>query len=93
MRRAGALLLLPLLLFLLAASDQTGDATHCGPGNRPGDPPDLVEARGEIVELGTSARWTLTFARSLAVPDTRGRPFRVDVVIHDLGAPVFDVGF
>lgn len=93
MRRAGALLLLPLVPFLLAASDPSGDPARCGPGNRTGEPPDLVEARGDIVELGTSARWTLTFARPLRVPDSRGRPFRVDVVIHDPGVPVFDVGF
>jgi hypothetical protein len=79
--------------FLIAASDPTEDAARCGPGDRGGRPPDLVEARGEIVELGTSATWTLTFAEPLRVPDTQGRPFRVDVVIHDPGAPVFDVGF
>jgi hypothetical protein len=45
------------------------------------------------VELGTSAQWTLTFAEPLRVPDAQGRPFRVDVVIRDPGAPVFDVGF
>jgi hypothetical protein len=91
MRRAPAMLL--LVPFLLAAADRTGDAAQCGPGARPGEPPDMVEARGEIVELGTSARWTLTFAERLRVPDDDGRPFRVDVVIHDPGAPVLDVGF
>jgi hypothetical protein len=85
---------IPLLLvpFLLAAADPTGDAAACG-GNRDGQPPDLVEARGEIAEFGTSAWWTLTFAQDLTLPDAQGHPFRVDVVIHDPGAPVFDVGF
>jgi hypothetical protein len=91
-RRARAALLLPLVPFLLAAADPTADAAPCGSGTRSGEPPDLVEARGEIVELGTSARWTLAFAEPLRVPDAHGRPFRVDVVIHDPGAPVFDVG-
>ena len=42
---------------------------------------------GEIVELGTSARWTLTFAQPLIVPDAEGHPFRVDVAIRDPDVP------
>jgi hypothetical protein len=91
--RTWAVLLLPLVPVLVAAADQTGDAAPCGRGTAAGKPPDLIEAHAEIVERGTSARWTLTFADPLQVPDARGRPFRVDVVIHDPGAPVFDVGF
>jgi hypothetical protein len=91
--RVWAMILLPLVPVLLAAADQTGDAAPCERGTRVGEPPDLIEADGAIVELGTSARWTLTFAEPLHVPDAKGRPFRVDVVIHDPGAPVFDVGF
>ncbi|HET9672179.1 MAG TPA: hypothetical protein VFQ40_04950 [Actinomycetota bacterium] len=73
---------------LLAASDPAGDVTGCRGGPGPGGAPDLVDARGQIVELGTSARWTLTFAGSLPVPDAEGRPFRVDVAIRDPDVPV-----
>jgi hypothetical protein len=81
-RRWVPLLLLPLLI---AAADPPEDVVGCGGGGRDGDggAPDLVEARGEIVELGTSARWELTFAEPLVMPDDVGRPFRVDVAIHD----------
>jgi hypothetical protein len=83
-RRAAAIAIVPLLV---AASDPTGDVTGCGDTPRAGSPPDLVDARGEIVELGTSARWTLTFAEPLTVPDAVGRPFRVDVAIRDPDVP------
>ena len=53
------------------------------PGGTAEGAPDLVEARGEIVELGTSARWELTFAEPLVMPDATGHPFRVDIAIHD----------
>ena len=46
-----------------------------------------MEARGDILELGTSARWTLTFAEPLTVPDAAGRPFRVDIAIRDPDVP------
>ncbi len=54
--------------------------------------PDLVAATGEIVELGTSARWTLRFSEPLSVPDEVGKPFRVDIVIVDPGVPRVDAG-
>jgi hypothetical protein len=79
-RRAAVIAIVP---FLVAASDPTGDVAGCGDTAGAGAPPDLVEARGEIVELGTSARWTLTFAQPLTVPDAVGRPFRVDIAIRD----------
>src|SRR5215211_6469917 len=77
---------------LLAAADPPGDLTGCrdGPG---ADAPDLVEARGEIVEEGTSARWTLTFAEPLEVPDRDGRPFRVDVAIRDPDVPALSFAY
>lgn len=78
--------LLALLPFLLAASDPVGDVAAC-PGGAGSGAPDLVEARGEIVELGTSARWILTFADPLVVPDAVGRPFRVDIAIRDPDVP------
>ena len=83
-RRAAVTAFVPLLV---AASDPTGDVTGCGDATGTGTPPDLVDARGEIVELGTSARWTLTFAEPLTVPDAEGRPFRVDIAIRDPDVP------
>lgn len=88
--RAGAAprrALLALLPFLVAAADPAGDVVGCTGGTGSGAP-DLVEARGEIVELGTSARWELTFAEPLIVPDTAGRPFRVDIALRDPDVPV-----
>ena len=52
-------------------------------GGSPGAAPDLVSARGQIVELGTSGMWTLRFADPLEVPDRAGTPFRVDLVLRD----------
>lgn len=83
-RRAAVIAIVPLLV---AASDPPGDVAGCGDGRGIGTPPDLVDARGEIVELGTSARWTLTFAEPLTVPDAVGRPFRVDIAIRDPDVP------
>jgi hypothetical protein len=82
-RRAAAIAIIP---FFLAASDPPGDVTGCR-GTAGAGAPDLVDARGEIVELGTSARWTLTFAEPLVVPDAVGHPFRVDVAIRDPEVP------
>ena len=90
MRRAGPArrtALLAIVPLLLAASDPTGDVARCGDPPGAGTPPDLVDARGEIVELGTSARWTLTFAEPLTVPDAVGRPFRVDIAVRDPDVP------
>jgi hypothetical protein len=82
-----ALLLTPLLI---AAADPSGDVRACpgsavGPG--PDRAPDLVSATGTIVELGTSALWTLRFADELQVPDEQGKPFRVDIVLRDPAVP------
>ncbi len=79
---------------LVAAADPSGDSTRCGgTGAGRGNPPDLVSASGSIVELGTSALWTLRFAEPLTVPDRVGRPFRVDILLHDPNVPAFNVGF
>jgi hypothetical protein len=89
MRRAGPARLAALVAIvplLVAASDPQGDVAGCRGGAGSGAP-DLVEARGEILELGTSARWTLTFADPLVVPDPVGHPFRVDIVIRDPDVP------
>lgn len=87
--RAALLAIVPLLV---AASDPEGDVAACR-GGAGTDAPDLVEARGEIVELGTSARWTLTFAEPLIVPDDVGRPFRVDIVIRDPKVPALSFAY
>jgi LPXTG-motif cell wall-anchored protein len=85
-----AVLLAPLLL---AASDPVGDVSPCpGVAGTGGDAPDLVEAVGEITELGTSVRFTLRFAEPLVVPDREGKPFRVDIVLVDPDVPRVDGG-
>ena len=89
-RRAAVVAIVPLLV---AASDPTGDVAGCGHAPGAGRPPDLVDARGEIVELGTSARWTLTFAEPLTVPDAVGRPFRVDIAIRDPDVPALSFAY
>lgn len=86
------LALLAAVPLLVAASDPTGDVVGCRGGAGSGVP-DLVAAQGEIVELGTSARWNLRFAEPLRVPDGEGRPFRVDVVIRDPGAPALSFAY
>ncbi len=92
-RRAPALVLALVTPFLLAATDPARDVRRCPGIDRPrGDAPDLLAASGEIVELGTSALFTLRFAEPLATPDREGTPFRVDVVLRDPAVPVVDVG-
>ena len=91
-----AALVLLLSPFVLGAADPVGDVGPC-PGVGPGagmtaDAPDLVSARAQIVELGTSAMWTFEFDQPLVVPDDRGSPFRVDVVLRDADAPVLSFG-
>jgi hypothetical protein len=78
--------LLAVTPLLMAASDPPGDVAGCRGGSGAGAP-DLVEARGQILEEGTSARWTLTFGAPLAMPDQHGGPFRVDVAIRDPEVP------
>jgi hypothetical protein len=84
--RARGLLLLAIVPLLVAASDPRGDVAGCRGGDAAGAP-DLVDARGEIVELDTSALWRLTFAEPLQVPDAVGHPFRVDIAIRDPEVP------
>jgi hypothetical protein len=89
MRRAGPArfaALVAIVPLLVAASDPSGDVAGCRSDAGSGAP-DLVEVRGEILELGTSARWTLTFAEPLIVPDPVGHPFRVDIAIRDPDVP------
>lgn len=84
--------LLALLPFLIAASDPEGDVRGCSGGAGSGAP-DLIDVHGEIVELGTSARWKLTFADPLIVPDAVGRPFRVDIAIRDPDVPALSFAY
>ncbi len=79
-------IVLALAPLLVSATDPPGDVSGCRGGAGSGAL-DLVAAQGEIVELGTSARWRITFAEPLNVPDDEGRPFRVDVVIRDPELP------
>jgi hypothetical protein len=95
--RAAAIVLLFLPL-TIAASDPVGDVMPCpgvpgeiGAGAGPG--PDLVEANGEIAELGTSAVWTLRFAEDLDVPDLGGQPFRIDILLRDPAVPSTSFGY
>jgi hypothetical protein len=91
-----AALILLISPFMLAAADPAGDPGPCpGVGAGAGtsaDAPDLISARAEIVELDTSALWTFEFDRPLVVPDDRGAPFRVDVVLRDPDAPTLTFG-
>jgi hypothetical protein len=94
MRLAAAhrFVLLGIVPLLIAASDPQGDIVGCSGGAGSGAP-DLVRAEGSIVELGTSARWELTFAEPLVVPDAEGRPFRVDIAIRDPGVPAMSFAY
>jgi hypothetical protein len=92
-RRGFAALVVLLAPLVLAASDPVGDVSPCpGVAGTGGDAPDLVEAAGEITELGTSVRFTLRFAEPLVVPDRAGKPFRVDIVLEDPDVPRVDAG-
>jgi hypothetical protein len=91
--RGLAALVVLLAHLLLAASDPAGDVSPCpGVAGSGGDAPDLVEAAGEITELGTSVRFSLRFAEPLVVPDRDGKPFRVDIVLVDPDVPRVDAG-
>ena len=79
---------------LLGATDPSGDVGRCPgvPGIAGDTGPDLIEATGEIVELGTSARFTVRFAEPLVVPDDEGTPLRVEIVLLDPAVPSIDAG-
>lgn len=91
-RRTARWAILAAVPLLAAAADPVGDVAGCRGGTGEGAP-DLVEARGEIVERGTSVRWTLIFAEPLVLPDAEGRPFRVDIAIRDPDVPALSFGF
>ena len=90
--RGVAALTLLLSPLAVAASDPVGDAGPCpdaGAGaGATGGAPDLIAARAQIVELGTSAVWTLEFDRPLPAPGS----WRVDVLLVDADAPRVSFG-
>ncbi len=94
LRPRSVLAILSLAPLLMAAADAPGDVAPCRPSALgPGEPPDLIEGTGSIVEDGTSARWDLRFAGPLTAPDRDGRPFRVDILIRDPTVSVVDVAY
>ncbi len=89
-----AALLVLVTPLLMGAIDPSGDVGRCPgvPGIAGDTGPDLIEATGEIVELGTSARFTVRFAEPLVVPDDEGTPLRVEIVLLDPAVPPVDAG-
>jgi hypothetical protein len=85
------LLLAPLLL---GWSDPAHDLAPCSGAERAasGGPIDLVEAVGTSAEEGLAIQFRITFARGLPVPDERGKPFRVDVLLRDPSLPDLTAG-
>ena len=85
------LLLAPLLL---GWSDPAHDLAPCSgaTGTVAAAPVDIVEAVGTDAEGGTAIRFRITFARELSVPDERGKPFRVDVLLRDPSVPDLTAG-
>ena len=91
--RGVAALTLLLSPLAVAAADPAGDVGPCpnaGAGaGATGGSPDLIAARAQIVELGTSAVWTLEFDRPLPAPGA----WLVDVLIVDADAPKVPFGW
>jgi hypothetical protein len=85
------LLLAPLLL---GWSDPAHDLAPCSGAERAasGGPIDIVEAVGTSAEEGLAIQFRITFARDLPVPDERGKPFRVDVLLRDPSLPDLTAG-
>jgi hypothetical protein len=85
------LLLTPLLL---GWSDPAHDLGPCsgGSGAVMSAPIDMVEALGTSAEEGEAIRFRITFANALPVPDERGKPLRVDVLLRDPSIPDLTAG-
>lgn len=88
--------LTPLLLapLLLGWSDPARDLESCGDagGASARAPIDIVRAVGRSAEDGQAIEFRVTFARPLPVPDERGRPLRVDVLLRDPTVPDVTAG-
>jgi hypothetical protein len=93
-RRLAALaLILATPLLAAATPDRTGDVTTCGAAGSVRDPvADVVSVDALADELGTAAVWRITFATRVPVPDTRGAPLRIDVLVRDPQLPARSLG-
>jgi hypothetical protein len=87
---------LPILLapLLLGWSDPAHDLVPCGgaDGTVTSAPIDIVDAVGSSAEEGEAIRVRVTFAHPLPVPDTDGKPLRVDVLLRDPSVPDLTAG-
>lgn len=96
MSRRLAIVLLAATPLLLGASssDPRSDVVSCRRGG-PSDERaiDLVRAEAQATEGGSAVRFTMKFAKPLAVPDREGRPLRVDVLVRDPDAPVLSFAY
>ncbi len=94
MSRIGALAVLVAVPMLVAAtSDRRGDVVSCASGTPVVDPvADVVSVDGLSDELGTAAVWRVTFASPVVVPDRRGAPLRIDVLVRDPRLPPATLG-
>jgi hypothetical protein len=81
--------------FLIGATDPVGDVAPCQPGGGVvgGSAPDVVAATARGVEGGASLEVRVRFAERPDVPDTEGRPFRVDVVVLEPELPAYTFGY
>jgi hypothetical protein len=93
-RRTAWLLTLLLAPLLLGWSDPAHDLGPCSgdSGAVESAPIDMVEAVGTSAEEGEAIRFRIAFARPLPVPDERGKPLRVDVLLRDPSVPALTAG-
>jgi hypothetical protein len=92
--RVAAIVLAAPLAFATSSSDPAGDTVSCRGGQAVVDRSiDVVGAEATATEGGAAVRFTVTFAQALPVPDTEGRPLRVDVVIRDPQVPAASFAF
>lgn len=89
----GAVLI--LAPFLIGTTDPAGDVAPCRPGDggMGGSAPDVVAATARGVEGGASLEVRVRFDERPDVPDTEGRPFRVDVVVREPELPAYTFGY
>ena len=94
-RRFSWLAVVLLAPLVLGAADPADDLVSCDGSAPPaGDAPiDIVRARGAAVESGLALRFSITFADPPPVPDERGHPLRVDVLVAVPSAPEMSVDY